>query len=132
MRFQLLLAGLLSLVILSDAVAQTAAPSSPELTAHEFRKQDRQVSTAQSIQQNIARRDRAEFVRKCMADRQAERRIAARALRDTRPWDVHSAEHTEKRINAKQSRICSQVHGRAAGRKKSGSFPMIAYEYSRS
>jgi len=27
----------------------------------------------QSIQQNVARRNRAEFVRQCMADRQGER-----------------------------------------------------------
>jgi hypothetical protein len=64
---------------LPDAIAQTS--SQPGLTARQLRKQDRQVCTAQAVQQNIAKRNRAEFVRKCMADRQGKRRIAARALR---------------------------------------------------
>jgi uncharacterized protein YycO len=82
MRFQLcLLAGIFTLTLLPDTIAQTSTSSRPGLTARELRKQDRQVCTAQSVQQSIAKRNRAEFVRKCMADRQGERRIAARALR---------------------------------------------------
>jgi hypothetical protein len=82
MQFQrCLLAGIVTLILLPDANAQTSPSSSPGLTARELRKQDRQVCTAQSVQKNIARRNRAEFVRQCMADRQGERRTAARALR---------------------------------------------------
>jgi hypothetical protein len=39
-----------------------------------LRKQDSQVCTQQAAHENVARRNLAEFVRKCMADRQAERR----------------------------------------------------------
>jgi len=72
-----LLAGILTLALLSDAIAQTATPpSSPELSRRELRKQDRQVCTAQAVQENVARRNRAEFLRYCMADRQGKRRAA--------------------------------------------------------
>ena len=54
------------------SMAQTA--TSAPMSKRELRKQDNQECTAQAKQQNIARRNLAEFVRKCMADRQAERR----------------------------------------------------------
>jgi hypothetical protein len=73
-----LLAGILTLALFSDAVAQTAAHPSPELSRRALRKQDRQVCTAQAVQENVARRNRAEFLRYCMADRQGKRRAATR------------------------------------------------------
>jgi hypothetical protein len=53
-------------------MAQTGTPA--PLSKRELRKQDSQECAAQAKQQSIARRNMAEFVRKCMADRQAERR----------------------------------------------------------
>jgi hypothetical protein len=98
MRFQQgFLAGILLLVLLSDAVAQTAAPSSPGLTARALRKEDRQVCTGQSVQQNIAGRNRAKFVRTCMADRQGERKIAARAL-GTQDRQMCSAQSIQQNV----------------------------------
>ena len=73
-----LLAGILTLALFSDAVAQTAANPSPELSRRALRKQDRQVCTAQAAQQNVASRNRAEFLRYCIADRQGKRRAATR------------------------------------------------------
>jgi len=82
MRYALfLLACLFTLVLSFDAVAQTSATNSSGLSGRALRKQDRQECTEQSVQQNIARVNRAEFVKKCMANRQGERRAAARALR---------------------------------------------------
>jgi hypothetical protein len=99
MRFQQgFLAGILLLVLLSDAVAQTAAPSSPGLTARALRKEDRQVCTGQSVQQNIAGRNRAKFVRTCMADRQGERKIAARAL-GTQDRQMCSAQSIQQNVS---------------------------------
>lgn len=99
MRFQQgFLAGILLLVLLPNAVGQTAAPSSPGLTARALRKEDRQVCTGQSVQQNIAGRNRAEFVRTCMADRQGERKIAARALR-TQDRQVCSAQSIQQNVS---------------------------------
>src|SRR5262245_7843013 len=73
-----LLAGILTLVLFSDAIAQTAAHPSPELSRRALRKQDRQVCTAQAVQENVARRNQAEFLRYCVADRQGKRRAATR------------------------------------------------------
>jgi hypothetical protein len=53
-------------------MAQTASPA--PLSKRALRQQDSRECNAQAKQQNIARRNLAEFVRKCMADRQAERR----------------------------------------------------------
>jgi hypothetical protein len=53
-------------------MAQTAEPA--PMSKRALRQQDSQECNAQAKQQNIARRNLAEFVRKCMADRQAERR----------------------------------------------------------
>jgi hypothetical protein len=61
------------LLVAGDAViAQSAAPAS--MSKRALRKQDSQVCTQQAAHENVARRNLAEFVRKCMADRQAERR----------------------------------------------------------
>ncbi len=61
------------LLIAGDGgMAQTAAPT--PVSKRALRKQDEQVCNQQAAQQNIAPRNLAEFVRKCMADRQAERR----------------------------------------------------------
>ena len=61
------------LLFAGDAVvAQTATPQ--PLSKRALRKQDNQECTQQAAQQNIVRRNLAEFVRKCMADRQAARK----------------------------------------------------------
>ena len=73
-----LLGCIITLALFSDAIAQTAAHPSSELSRQALRKQDRQVCTAQAAQENVARRTRAEFLRYCMADRQGKRRAAAR------------------------------------------------------
>jgi len=72
----------LTLVLFSaDIIAQTAAPSSPALSGRALRQQERQLRqqdrrecTTQAAQQSIARRNRADFVRQCIADRQGARR----------------------------------------------------------
>src|SRR5262245_45581272 len=82
MRYVLfLLACIFTLALSFDAVAQTSGTPSSGLTGRALRKEDRQVCTTQSVQQNIARVNRAEFVKMCMANRRGERRTAARALR---------------------------------------------------
>ena len=61
------------LLVAGDAgMAQIGAPAS--MSKRALRKQDNQVCTQQAAHENVARRNLAEFVRKCMADRQAERR----------------------------------------------------------
>jgi hypothetical protein len=62
------------------AMAQTRpdSPVTTQLSKWALRKQDKQVCTMQAEQQNTAKRNLAEFVRKCMADRQGARRAAAR------------------------------------------------------
>jgi len=49
-----------------------------------MRKQDRDECMKQAAQQNIAKRNQAEFIRKCMADRQGERRKKSSEDRRTR------------------------------------------------
>lgn len=69
-------AALLALFLLSGGavIAQTSTP----LSKRELRQQDSQECAKQATQQNIAKRNQAEFIRKCMADRQAERKAAAK------------------------------------------------------
>ena len=61
------------LLVAGGAVIAQTTTSAP-MSKRELRKQDSQECTARATQQNIIRRNLAEFVRKCMADRQAERR----------------------------------------------------------
>jgi len=72
MRYLLVVLALV--LFTTDIMAQTAAPASPALSGRALRRQDRQECITQASQQNIAKRNRAEFVRKCMADRQGARR----------------------------------------------------------
>ena len=84
MRFQsayfaILLA--LFLAIGEAVLAQTGTPTSPAaapLSNRALRQQDGQECSKQAAQQNIAKRNQAAFVRKCMADRQAARKAAAK------------------------------------------------------
>lgn len=62
----------LFLVTGDGGMAQTASPA--PMSKRALRHQDSQECTAQAKQQNIAERNLAEFVRKCMADRQSMRR----------------------------------------------------------
>src|SRR5262245_6926992 len=123
MQFMLfLLACIFSIVLSFDAVAQISATSSSGLTGRALRKQDYQVCTAQSVQQTIERRNRAEFVKKCMANRQGERRAAARALRkqDRQACTAQSVQQNIARRNrAEFVRKCMAVRQgerRATGR----------------
>jgi hypothetical protein len=73
----------LALLLLASnaAMAQTATPASTASTAlskRALRHQDSEVCTKQAAQQNIVRRNQADFVRKCMADRQASRKATAK------------------------------------------------------
>src|SRR5512143_530392 len=56
-------------------VAQTALTRSDKRA---LRQQDEQKCLRQAAQQNIIRRNQADFVRKCMAERQGERKAAAK------------------------------------------------------
>jgi hypothetical protein len=115
-----LLAYTLTLTLSFDAVAQTSSP--PGLSGRALRKQDRQICTTQATQQNVLRRNRAEFVRKCMATRQGERKAAARALRkqDRQICTTQAAQQNVLRRNfAEFLRKCMaarQGERRAAGR----------------
>jgi malonyl CoA-acyl carrier protein transacylase len=62
------------------AMAQTTPAASPPTTLSKaaLRKQDKQECTKQAEQQNIARRNRAGFVRQCMSDRQGARKATAK------------------------------------------------------
>jgi hypothetical protein len=62
----------LLLVVGDGGMAQTGSPA--PMTKRALRHQDKMVCSAQAKQQNIPKRNLAEFVRKCMADRQAVRR----------------------------------------------------------
>ena len=68
----------LSFVVGGIATAQTMpnASTPAKVSKAALRKQDRQECTEQANQQNIDRRNQAEFVRQCMADRQGARRAA--------------------------------------------------------
>jgi hypothetical protein len=68
----------LSSVLGGVAMAQTApAASTPtKLSKAALRKQDKQECTKQAGQQHLAKRNRAAFVRQCMADRQHARKAA--------------------------------------------------------
>lgn len=61
----------------SVTLAQTIEPKSSGLSNRALHRQDRRECTEQAKQQNIARRNQAEFVRKCMADRQGVRKAEA-------------------------------------------------------
>jgi len=63
-----------SLLSTDVAITQTSEPISSSPSKRALRKQDHRECTVQATQQNIARRNQAEFVRKCMADRQGARK----------------------------------------------------------
>ena len=71
-----LLSILIAVSIISTDVtlAQMKEPTPSGLSKRALRKQDRRECTAQATQQNIAKRNQAEFVRKCMADKQGARK----------------------------------------------------------
>jgi hypothetical protein len=80
MRYLLVFLALI--LFTADTIAQRTAPASPALTGSALRRQDRKECNAQARQQNIAKRNQAEFVRKCMADRQGARKTATKLLVD--------------------------------------------------
>jgi hypothetical protein len=66
-------------VVCNDAIAQMAQSASTAptvLSKRDLRKQDRNECNKQAVQQNIAKRNQAEIVRECMADRQASRKAS--------------------------------------------------------
>ena len=71
-----LLSILLAVSLLSTDVvlAQMKEPTSPGLSKRALREQDRRECIAQATQQNIAKRNQAEFLRKCLADKQGTRK----------------------------------------------------------
>ena len=73
------------LLIAGDpGMAQPASPESAPLNNRAMRRQDRDECMKQAAQQNIVRRNQAEFIRRCMADRQGERRKKSSEDRRTR------------------------------------------------
>ncbi|MGB6348662.1 MAG: hypothetical protein WBG10_01415 [Pseudolabrys sp.] len=66
------------------------AQTTQSLSNGALRRQDKQDCTNQAAQQNIVRRNLADFVRKCMADRQAERK--KNAADESRPQKGMAAE----------------------------------------
>jgi hypothetical protein len=69
----------LLLLFCNNEMAQTAQSGStepPALSKRALRNQDRDECTKQAVQQNIAMRNRADTVRRCMADRQASRKAS--------------------------------------------------------
>ncbi|MEH2560737.1 hypothetical protein [Bradyrhizobium sp. AZCC 2289] len=69
---------LLSIFLLaSDVVmAQTASTAQSAPSKSALRHQDRDECTKQAVEQNIAKRDRAGPISKCMAERQASRKAS--------------------------------------------------------
>ena len=68
----------LSFVVGGAAMAQTipAASTPTKLSKAALRQQDKEECVKQAEQQNMAKRNRAPFVRQCMADRQGARKAA--------------------------------------------------------
>jgi hypothetical protein len=68
----------LSFIVGGAAMAQTipAASTPTKLSKAALRQQDKEECAKQAEQQNIAKRNRAAFVRQCMADRQGARKAA--------------------------------------------------------
>jgi len=73
MRYFFAVSLMTALCFTDFAMAQTA-PTTPALSRRALRQQDRQVCTEQATEQKIVRRNLAEFMRKCLADRQGARR----------------------------------------------------------
>ncbi|HZP71296.1 MAG TPA: hypothetical protein VFB29_15255 [Pseudolabrys sp.] len=72
---------LISVSLALLAFAGQAAFAQADLTRADrraMRQQDEQECLRQAAHQNILRRNRAEFVRKCMAERQGERKVKER------------------------------------------------------
>src|SRR5262245_50576834 len=68
-----------ALIVLTALFAGSAAVAQTPLTRADkrvLRQQDEQECLRQAAAQNITRRNRAEFLRTCMADRQGERKTA--------------------------------------------------------
>ncbi len=66
---------LASNVVIAQTAQTTSTPQKP-LSKSALRQQDRQECIKQAVQQNIAKRNRAAPVRKCMADRQVLRKAS--------------------------------------------------------
>lgn len=69
---------LIALTVLFAGHAATAQTALTRSDQRVLRQQDQQECLRQAGVQNIIKRNQAEFLRKCMADRQGERRTAER------------------------------------------------------
>jgi hypothetical protein len=79
MRISALLTIPTVLLLLSQAaMAQTAGSDSPVGNTRELRRQDSEDCLNRAREHNILKRNQAEFVRTCMAERQGERKAAAK------------------------------------------------------
>lgn len=65
-------------VFCQGAMAQTAASDALPANNRELRRQDNEECLKRAQEHNIARRNKAEFMRTCMAERQGERKVAAK------------------------------------------------------
>ena len=79
-RLVLLFTMLLALALMAGnpVMAQTGSPDAAPLNNRAIRKQDREVCTKEAAEKNIIRRNQAEFIRTCMAEKQGERRVATK------------------------------------------------------
>ena len=96
---RLVLASLLMVSGFGMAQAQTAAmdSSGPAVSKRALRNQDRQHCTTRAQDHGVISRNQAEFIRDCMAQRQGERRDAAKrkALEERRMKREIAAEEWE-------------------------------------
>jgi hypothetical protein len=60
------------------AMSQTAGSDAPAGNTRELRRQDNEECLKRAKEHDVLRRNQAEFVRTCMAERQGERRAAAK------------------------------------------------------
>lgn len=70
----------LALVLIAGnpLMAQTGSPDDVPLNNRVVRNQDREVCTEEAVHKNIIRRNQAEFIRTCMAEKQGERKTTAK------------------------------------------------------
>jgi len=65
-------------LIAGPVMAQTGSPEAAPLNNRAVRNEDREVCTEEAVEKNIIRRNQAEFIRTCMAEKQGERRAIAK------------------------------------------------------
>ncbi len=111
---------LLALVLIAGnpVMAQTGSPDDAPLNNRAVRKQDREVCTEAAVHKNIIRRNQAEFIRTCMAEKQGERRAAAKknASENRRARRGMAAEEWQAIVEVRNCERREQLERQAAKR----------------